>query len=158
MCIRDSHYTQEQAHRAIFSGGLRIYSAQDPSLQSICDEEFSNPANFPAGSFAETPQASLVLMDQHTGLVRALVGGRGEKKASLTLNRATDMPVSYTHLDVYKRQLRHRDNRCRCHGISIDGLGLRFFSCRVTVVLDSSAVFQIVRQTNRQQHFPVSGI
>lgn len=30
-------------------------------------------------------------MDQHTGLVRALVGGRGEKKASLTLNRATDM-------------------------------------------------------------------
>ena len=89
--MQELHYTQEQAHRAIFSGGLRIYSAQDSSLQSICDEEFSNPANFPAGSFAETPQASLVLMDQHTGLVRALVGGRGEKKASLTLNRATDM-------------------------------------------------------------------
>ena len=79
--MQELHYTQEQAHRAIFSGGLRIYSAQDPSLQSICDEEFSNPANFPAGSFAETPQASLVLMDQHTGLVRALVGGRGEKKS-----------------------------------------------------------------------------
>ena len=89
--MQELHYTQEQAHRAIFSGGLRIYSAQDPTLQSICDEEFSNPANFPAGSFTETPQASLVLMDQHTGLVRALVGGRGEKKASLTLNRATDM-------------------------------------------------------------------
>ena len=89
--MQELHYTQEQAHRAIFSGGLRIYSAQDPTLQSICDEEFSNPANFPTGSFAETPQASLVLMDQHTGLVRALVGGRGEKKASLTLNRATDM-------------------------------------------------------------------
>ena len=88
--MQELHYTQEQAHRAIFSGGLRIYSAQDPTLQSICDEEFSNPANFPTGSFEETPQASLVLMDQHTGLVRALVGGRGEKTASLTLNRATD--------------------------------------------------------------------
>ena len=89
--MQELHYTQEQAHRAVFSGGLRIYSAQDPTLQSICDEEFSNPANFPTGSFEETPQASLVLMDQHTGLVRALVGGRGEKTASLTLNRATDM-------------------------------------------------------------------
>ena len=88
--MQELHYTQEQAHRAVFSGGLRVYSAQDPTLQSICDEEFSNPANFPAGSFEETPQASLVLMDQHTGLVRALVGGRGEKTASLTLNRATD--------------------------------------------------------------------
>ncbi|MCD8022754.1 MAG: hypothetical protein LUF30_07230, partial [Lachnospiraceae bacterium] len=36
------------------------------------------------------PQASLVLIEQSTGLVRAIVGGRGEKTASLTLNRATD--------------------------------------------------------------------
>ena len=35
------------------------------------------------------PQASFVLMDQHTGEVKALSGGRGEKTASLTLNRAT---------------------------------------------------------------------
>lgn len=36
------------------------------------------------------PQVSFVLMDQHTGEVKALVGGRGEKTASRTLNRATD--------------------------------------------------------------------
>lgn len=36
------------------------------------------------------PQASFVLMDQHTGEVLAISGGRGEKKYSLTLNRATD--------------------------------------------------------------------
>lgn len=157
------HLSSEQAYRAVYSGGLRIISAQDPSLQQICEEEFSNPANFPAdtqfgidyalsiadasglvthyGSDAlrsylhengqpqfdlmcsskeeaeqdaaafrshilETekdsqllaerltlspqPQASLVLIDQHTGFVRAIVGGRGEKTASLTLNRATD--------------------------------------------------------------------
>lgn len=36
------------------------------------------------------PQASFVIMDQATGYVKAICGGRGEKKASLTLNRATD--------------------------------------------------------------------
>ncbi len=35
------------------------------------------------------PQASFVLMDQRTGEIKALGGGRGEKTASLTLNRAT---------------------------------------------------------------------
>ena len=43
----------------------------------------------------------------------ALVGGVGEKRYDLSLNRAADVPrqigstmkpVSYTHLDVYKRQ------------------------------------------------------
>lgn len=159
-------YSQDQAYRAVFSGGLRIFSAQDSVLQQICDEEFQNPANFPEGTeygvdyalsvadqtglvthygsdslrsyirqaqnpsfnlicssaeeaqayadayrshitqapngsgdtltvigerltLSPQPQASLVLIDQRTGFVRAVVGGRGEKTASLTLNRAT---------------------------------------------------------------------
>ena len=36
------------------------------------------------------PQSSFVVIDQHTGAVKALVGGRGDKNASRTLNRATD--------------------------------------------------------------------
>ena len=35
------------------------------------------------------PQSSITIMDQYTGYVKAIVGGRGEKTASLTLNRAT---------------------------------------------------------------------
>ncbi len=35
------------------------------------------------------PQVSFVIMDQHTGQVKAITGGRGEKTASRTLNRAT---------------------------------------------------------------------
>ncbi len=35
------------------------------------------------------PQSSMVIMDQRTGYVKAIVGGRGKKTASLTLNRAT---------------------------------------------------------------------
>ncbi|MSS63523.1 transglycosylase domain-containing protein [Velocimicrobium porci] len=38
------------------------------------------------------PQISFVLMNQKNGKVLALVGGRGEKTASRTLNRATDSP------------------------------------------------------------------
>lgn len=36
------------------------------------------------------PQASMVIMDQSTGEVVAMIGGRGEKTANKTLNRATD--------------------------------------------------------------------
>ncbi len=36
------------------------------------------------------PQTSFTVMDQHTGYVKAVVGGRGEKTGSLTLNRATN--------------------------------------------------------------------
>lgn len=152
-------YSRTQAYNLVYSGGLSIYSAQDSAIQQICDEEFSNPDNFPAGTevgltyrltvhhpdgsqdnysektlqtyftaanpeysviykneaaataaieqyratvvqegdtidevvtFTPQPQASLVLMDYSNGQVKAIVGGRGSKDASLTLNRATD--------------------------------------------------------------------
>ncbi len=35
------------------------------------------------------PQTSMVVMEQHTGYVAAIIGGRGPKTASLSLNRAT---------------------------------------------------------------------
>ena len=41
-------------------------------------------------NFAPQPQSSMSVIDQHTGYVKALIGGRGEKTGSLTLNRATD--------------------------------------------------------------------
>ena len=159
--ISEKGYSKDQAYRAVFSGGLRIYSARDQAIQEICDEEFLNPANYPEGTeygvdyalsvadanglvtnysteslrsfvreninpsfdllctsqeeaqqyadafrayilgeelsvlaerltLSPQPQSSLVLMDQKTGFVHAIVGGRGEKTASLTLNRATE--------------------------------------------------------------------
>lgn len=38
------------------------------------------------------PQTSVVIMEQSTGKVKAIVGGRGKKTSSLSLNRATDSP------------------------------------------------------------------
>ncbi len=40
--------------------------------------------------FTLQPQAAVTIMDQYTGDVKAIVGGRGDKTGSRTLNRATD--------------------------------------------------------------------
>ena len=42
-----------------------------------------------SSNLIKQPQASFVLMEQSTGKVRAIVGGRGEKTANRTLNRAS---------------------------------------------------------------------
>lgn len=36
------------------------------------------------------PQVSMIVIDQHTGEVQGIIGGRGEKTANLTLDRAVD--------------------------------------------------------------------
>ena len=41
-------YTENQAFYMLYSGGLKIYSTQDPAIQRICDEAFTNEENFPA--------------------------------------------------------------------------------------------------------------
>ena len=154
-------YTEAQANSAIYSGGLKIYSTEDPEIQSVMEDEFTNSENFPEGSevgldwaltvdkadgsrvnysremletyfqeqgiedfdlnfssqeeaqsyvdqykasvvgqgdtivaerisFVPEPQACMTVIDQSTGEVRGIVGGRGEKTGSLTLDRATD--------------------------------------------------------------------
>ncbi|MBO4911391.1 MAG: transglycosylase domain-containing protein [Butyrivibrio sp.] len=39
--------TKQDAIDAVYAGGLQIYSSQDSHIQSICDEVFKNPDNFP---------------------------------------------------------------------------------------------------------------
>lgn len=40
-------------------------------------------------TLAAQPQATIVIIDQYTGYVKAMVGGRGEKTSNMSLNRAT---------------------------------------------------------------------
>lgn len=152
-------YSETQAHNLLYSGGLSVYSTQDPELQTVVDSEINNPDNYQVTKYsieyrlsvrtadgkisnyseeniktyhadvlkdsyngiyatkeaAEQdaagfrayvlekggtvlgeslntilePQDSFVLMEQSTGQVKALSGGRGDKTASLTLNRAS---------------------------------------------------------------------
>lgn len=154
------NYTETQAYTLLYSGGLKIYATQDPNVQTICDEVFSNEENYPEGTrwqlsyeltikkangdyenfstemyrtyykeqnasfnllynsqeeayaaieeykaavmasgdevygenitLTPQPQVSIVVEDHSTGYVVAMVGGRGQKEGSRTLNRATD--------------------------------------------------------------------
>ena len=74
-------YSAEDANDILYGGGLRIYSTLSSSIQNILEEEVNNPANFPGSWIDEDgipqPQVASVIMDQYTGQVKALVGGRG---------------------------------------------------------------------------------
>lgn len=73
-----------------------IYSSEDTARASA--DEFKAATIEKTGyvelaeSFSTTiqPQASFVIIDQVTGHVKAICGGRGEKTGNLTLNRAMD--------------------------------------------------------------------
>jgi len=81
-------HTKDVARDMMYSGGLRIYSTMDVSIQRIVEEEYENPANFPGtvknadGTFKRDaegniqPQSAMVILDQATGHIKALVGGR----------------------------------------------------------------------------------
>ena len=40
-------YTRTQAQNLVYSGGLSIYTTQDARIQSILDEEYADPSNYP---------------------------------------------------------------------------------------------------------------
>ena len=156
----DAGYNETQAYTLLYSGGLKIYSTQDPSIQAICESVFQDESNFPANTqwqlayelsiqsadgtvtnyssemyqayykeqqsgfnmlynsteeaeeaienykaavmvdgdtvlgekytLTPQPQVSITIEDHTTGYIVAMVGGRGQKTASRTLNRATD--------------------------------------------------------------------
>ena len=160
--VEQKGYTETQAYKALYQGGLTIYSTQDPEIQAICDDEVNNLDNYPTApkvsfsyrlsvrsadgsisnyseqtmlsyyqssnksfsinfnseeeaaaaieqyktdimkdgdtivngsetvTYTLQPQAALTIIDQSTGNVKALVGGRGDKTANKTLNRAAD--------------------------------------------------------------------
>lgn len=43
-------YTETQAYSLLYTGGLKIYSTQDPTIQAIADEVCSNEENYPEGT------------------------------------------------------------------------------------------------------------
>lgn len=74
-----------------------IYSSEEAARAAAdefrADMEEANPdLHFQLETYDTTiqPQISFTIMDQSTGHIMAMVGGRGEKKGNLTFNRATD--------------------------------------------------------------------
>lgn len=68
--------TEEEAQAAIDEYVATLGITDDDTVYERCE-------------FIIQPQASMVVMDQSTGEVVAMIGGRGEKTANRTLNRAS---------------------------------------------------------------------
>lgn len=84
-------YTREEATKAIYGGGYRIYTTQNPTVQKKLETIYENPEkHFPkVSNVDEYPQSAFVILDTH-GALKGLVGGTGVKKGARTWNRATD--------------------------------------------------------------------
>ena len=161
--VKVKGYSESDAYKAIYQGGLTIKSTQNLDIQKICDEEVANAGNYEVGTkysfilsfqvkkadgsfktytnqtmlsyykaknknqdysinysseeacrdaiakyekdvlekgdklvdnseyifITAQPQVAMTIMDQSTGEVQAIVGGRGDKARNRTWNRAT---------------------------------------------------------------------
>ncbi len=83
----DTLYEKKQWLR---TAGYIIYTAFDKNIQDIAQEAITNFARYPATVTGTQVEASAVIMDQHTGEVVAMVGGREEPTEPEGFNRATD--------------------------------------------------------------------
>lgn len=88
---REYQVKYEECNAKLFTGGYRIYTSIDleaqANLQAAVDQELE--------SFTETNeegiyelQGAAVCIDNTTGMVRSIVGGRSQKVEGYTLNRA----------------------------------------------------------------------
>lgn len=76
-----------------------VFSTEDEARAAVEEYKSTLGINTEAGDQVDEnlnitlqPQVSVVVMDQYTGQVKAIVGGRGTKTTSLSLNRATSTP------------------------------------------------------------------
>ncbi|ADL08145.1 transglycosylase domain-containing protein [Thermosediminibacter oceani] len=84
--------TEDEAYKKIYNGGLKIYTTVDMEIQEAAEKALANPKNYPYTKEDKNglpqPQAAAVVIDPHTGYIKALVGGREHYKR-LGLNRAS---------------------------------------------------------------------
>lgn len=81
--------TQNPLYNLIYSSEETARAAAD-EYKAVIMEKTGYKELAESFSTVIQPQASFVIMDQSTGWVKAVCGGRGEKNGNLTLDRATD--------------------------------------------------------------------
>ena len=80
--------SSEECQALIYRGGLKIYTALNPEVQQKAEELFANSANFPRDQGDKKVEGAMVLLENKTGEVHALVGGREHWEV---FNRATQL-------------------------------------------------------------------
>jgi len=74
----------------LYTGGLKIYTTMDPLIQTTMQTAYANPELFPASTTGDIVESSMIIIDQHTGEIKGLIGGR-EHLTQRAFNRATDL-------------------------------------------------------------------
>lgn len=76
----------------VFKGGLKVYTTLDQKMQRAAETAMARSSNFPPTKTDDSgimqPQGAVVVLDPHTGHIKALVGGR-EHTQKRQWNRAT---------------------------------------------------------------------
>lgn len=86
-----SYYqSKNKAYTINFASQEEALAAVEKYKADLMEEGDTVPENGQTVTYTLQPQAALTVIDQKTGEVKAMVGGRGEKTANRTLNRATD--------------------------------------------------------------------
>ncbi len=92
---KKKNISYDSAEELVFSGGYKIYTTIDPSIQASVDSVYNDAANLPSGyvksKTGQQLQSAIAIVDPYTGDVVALAGGIGEKTGSRLYNRATRM-------------------------------------------------------------------
>ena len=88
-------YDTEVINRMILGGGYQIYSTIDVDVQNAAEEVYEDLDNITkTDSTYQQLQSGIVIIDNETGDIAAIVGGVGQKEGSLTLSRATQSLLS----------------------------------------------------------------
>lgn len=88
-------YDTEVINQMVTSGGYQIYATVDPEVQRAAEEIYENLENIPETDSAyQQLQSGIVIIDNQTGDIAAIVGGVGEKSGSLNWSRATQSLLS----------------------------------------------------------------
>lgn len=82
-------YSAAMAQTLLYTGGLKIKTTIDPSVQAAMDKVYQDDSYFPDAYGEGCIESAMVVLDPKTGAIVGIVGGRGEKDGSRTLNRAT---------------------------------------------------------------------
>ncbi len=84
--------SKEEAQIKLFNGGLKIIATIDTEIQNIVEETFKNTKLFPESEEDANgilqPEAAVIIIENGTGEIKAVMGGRSEK-VRRGLNRAT---------------------------------------------------------------------
>ena len=78
----------EKNLESLYNGGYRIYSTMDTKVQGAMEEVYNNDSLFPQAMNGVAPESAMAVIDQSTGGIRGLVGGRSYT-VQMGFNRAT---------------------------------------------------------------------